>query len=234
MTPPVITRPVEYITTVTKTEKVAPTLFHLFLTSNVPIPFISGQYGSFLIDNNRRPFSFASLPEDPEIQFVISTALKGIGSTYVESLKAGDSVRLLAPYGRFTLHTENTRPIVFVATGAGIAPIRPLILEALRSTKNKVMLFSGNYNQQYMIFHDEFTNLAQTNPNFSYTPTLSNPEGAWSGATGFVTHTINANLKDLPAYDFYICGSPAMVTDMLAILEHNNVPKTQIYREAFI
>lgn len=223
--------PKQYAATVVAKEQYGPTLVRLELAPQVPVPFVPGQYASFLIGDKRRPFSFAGLPTEPTLQFVVSTSPKGVGSTYVESLHVGDTVTFLAPYGRFVLQ-YSPRPCVFIATGAGIAPIRTLLLQAL-TTQRKTWLFLGNHNEHYMIFHDEFSRLAQDGQ-LTYIPTLSEAKPDWTGQKGLVTTLVPQTIKNLPEHDFYICGSPAMCNDMVAVLETAGVPKTQIYREAFV
>ncbi len=235
-TPTNIQIPRRYDAIVKTKEQVTPTAIRLRLQPKSPIPFTPGQYASFLIGDKRRPFSFASLPTDPELEFIISTAPGGVGSTYAQALQVGDTVAFLSPYGRFVLQPESPRPLIFIATGTGIAPVRVLILQALQTTTPPVSLtlFFGNYNERYSIFNEEFIHLSHIQPGFIYVPILSDPTTQWLGAKGWVTQVVPRQITNVPDFDFYICGNPDMVKDMSAVLEQAKVPSTQIYREAFI
>jgi NAD(P)H-flavin reductase len=224
--------PQRYQANIVANEQLAPTLFKLTAKAASNIPFATGQYCSFLIQEQRRPYSFASLPSEKTLQFIITTAPAGIGSTYVEALRSGDAIEFLAPYGRFTLQTDILRPLIFIATGAGIAPIRPLILEALQKTSQPITLLTGNYNEQYMAFHEEFSAL-NADQRITYIPTLSEPSENWQGARGYVTHTFAHTIKNPADFDYYICGNTPMMNDMLALLAEAHVPKEQIHREVF-
>jgi CDP-4-dehydro-6-deoxyglucose reductase len=47
------------------------------------------------------------------------------------SLKANDTVQVIGPYGEFVLDEDSPRPVIFLAFGAGLAPIKSLIQHAM-------------------------------------------------------------------------------------------------------
>ncbi len=213
---------------------VAPEVWHLVLELPEPIQYLAGQYGSFLIENNRRPYSFASLPATTTVEFIIGTKAKGVGSIFTENLSLGDAVDFLSPYGRFTLNIESPRPILFVATGTGIAPVYAQILQALQATPEKsVTLIYGNYTPSHIIFHQRFLDLATHYSNFKYIPTCSEPTSDWQGEKRLVTQLAPEQILNVADYDIYICGNPNMVKDMKSVLAEKNVPVEQVFSEAF-
>lgn len=229
-----IVLPKEYNVRITEKSWLSPKIIFLRTVPETPIPFQAGQYSSFLIENNRRLLSFASAPSDPLIDFIIDISPNGVCSLHTEKLEVGDSIRFLAPYGRFTVASEDTKPLLFIATGSGIAPIRGQLQDVLqRGTTQPIQLFFGNRNEEFMFLTDEFTSLAQKHSNFSFTPVLSEPSSAWQGVSGLVTTVVPDTLKNLPDWSVYVCGSPAMVKNTIAMLTAHNVPKTQIHSEQF-
>lgn len=227
--------PKEYTATAVTKEQLSPKIFFVQLKADTPFPFTPGQYGSWLIREHRRPLSFASLPSEEMLDFVIDVSPNGVCSQYTKALEIGQSVRLLAPYGRFTVPEGIDRPLLFIATGSGIAPIRAQIKQVLSQTSpaHPIHLFFGNRDENYLFMADEFTQLAQQHPNFHFTPVLSEPSENWTGAKGLVTQVIPTTIKDLPTWSAFICGNPQMVLDMSAVLEQHGIPPEHIHTERF-
>ena len=83
--------------------------------------FKAGQYINILLDDGqRRAFSFANPPHQPElIELQIRLVPGGRFTTHVfEGLREGDELRFDGPLGDFTLR-ESERRIVFVAGATG-------------------------------------------------------------------------------------------------------------------
>jgi len=226
--------PKEYPATVVAAATLTPKVVFLQLRPEKTAPFVPGQYASFLLGNNRRPLSYASLPGEALLDFVIDISPGGVCSQFAAHAKAGDAVRFLSPYGRFVMNKEDTRPLLFVATGTGIAPIRAQIKDLLAQGETRpITLLFGNYTERDIVFREEFEALAQKHSTFTFIPVLSNAEGAWSGETGWVTHVAPRRISDLPAWSAYVCGNPPMVKDMTALLLSAGTPKEHIHTEQF-
>lgn len=92
----------------------------------------AGQYMIFHIPQKathaaRRLYSMASPTyQKSSLDFVIEMVPNGIASTYLSNLDIGGTVTLQGPAGIFVMK-ESPRPIIFLATGTGIAPIRSII-----------------------------------------------------------------------------------------------------------
>lgn len=231
---PAVALPQQYTGTIVRQEAISPKVRWMQLTADRPIPFAPGQYASFLIDNNRRPLSFASLPTDKLIDFVVDVSPGGVASKFIANLKPNDEVKMLAPYGRFTLKTTHSRPYLFIATGAGIAPIRAQIKFLLAQEKpRQLSLIFGNHHEEYLLFAEEWQKLAEQQKNFAFIPVLSEPSESWSGERGLVTEVVPRRVANFADYDVYVCGNPQMVKDTLAMLPGNGVPSVYIHTEQF-
>lgn len=226
--------PKEYTVTVTAKEQLYESVWRLQVTSETPVPFTAGQYASFLIGNQRRPFSFASLPEEKTMEFVIGWAPNGIAQDFIEPLLIGETFRLLAPYGRFVLDMAETRPLILVAGGTGIAPIYGLLKQLARQGfPQPVRLFFASYDEERLYYHDELRRLSEQYAHFTYMPCLSKPSSAWSGQQGLVTTIIPDTFNDMPSYTYYVCGSPSFVTATVNVIKTQGVPPAQIHFERF-
>jgi NAD(P)H-flavin reductase len=231
MEKPVI--PQEYEVEVVSKKELYPGVVHVQIKKPAGLTFRPGQYASFLVPNGRRPFSFVSLPTDNFIDFLIGYTPTGLTRPLVEPLQVGQSFRLLAPYGRFIVNTQDENPLIFIAGGTGIAPIYSQLQYLLPTTSKPVTLFFANYDEARLYFDEEFKQLANQYKNFTYIPCLSKPTPDWHGHIGLVTQLVPQLVSNMAAHTFYVCGSPGLVTDMLTVIKNNQVPDTQIHFERF-
>ena len=121
---------------VNKLERVADDvmLVHLKLPANERLQFLAGQYIEFILkDGARRSFSMANPPHDDEfLQLHVRHVPGGSFTEHVfKTMKERDILRFEGPLGSFFLH-ESDKPIVFVASGTGFAPIKAIIESAFK------------------------------------------------------------------------------------------------------
>ena len=197
-----------------------------------------------------RSYSPASPPqEDQEIRLVIRIALPpagarpgappGKGSSWLFSLKAGDHLWVRGPYGTFNASTNDSE-MVMIAGGAGIAPIRSIILDQLaRGTGRKISLWFGARNRQDLCYYGEFQELARQHENFSVNAVLSEPDAndQWTEATGFVHAVVHDKyLNNHPSprkAEYYLCGPPVMASAVMHMLGRLGVDPKNIYLDDF-
>ncbi|MBI3343184.1 hypothetical protein HY032_03430 [Candidatus Gottesmanbacteria bacterium] len=207
------------------------------LTDSKEIVFAAGQYVIFLIGvpKNRHTLSIASPPSvKNDVEILQSVAPMGEGSKWLLGLKPGDTVQFIGPLGKFILQKESPRQKVFVATGCGYAPLRSMIHDYLDSGGTApVRLWWGMRYETDVLWQEELASLAARYPNFHYTVTLSKPAESWTGSRGRVTQHVAGETPELPASEFYLCGSRQMIVDMRELLTQNGVPSGQLYTETF-
>ncbi len=193
------------------------------------LPFKAGQCVGFHVlqdtedrvvqGKEKRLYSLTSLPEHGnELSFCVDVAPMGPGSLLVLNAKPGYQFNLEGPYGGFIV-SDKSKDLLFVATGAGIAPFRSMIKDLLSSGfDKKIVLLFGVRSEEDVFYHEEFSKLAQDHPNFTFIPMLSQPKKDWKGQTGRVTKYIEENSSNLSGYLAYICGSPEMIKDTRSLL----------------
>lgn len=229
-----VTIPKEYVLTATAKQQVYTNTYVLKATSPTPIPFIAGQYASFICPDGRKPFSFANTPSESELEFLIGYTPTGKSRGLIEPLQIGQTLTVLAPYGRFVIDKSDTRPIIFIAGGTGIAPIRSQLRQLQESSSTtRTTLFLAGHDEQRLYYHQEFLALAQVSSLFTYIPCLATPQTPWAGKTGLVTSLVPTTISNMPDFTYYVCGSPSLVTDMIATLKKHGVPESQIHFERF-
>lgn len=200
--------------------------------------FEAGQYASFAVTDqgHRRSWSICSSPEvDHGFELLIDPAPMGVGTQFLQKLKLGDEVKLLAPLGQFVIDTSGVeQAIVFVATGVGVTPFRAMLLDLLqvKNDQRPITLYWGLRYAEDMIWQDEFQELAEHFPNFHFHPVLSKASQEWPLCRGRVTDCLGVH--DLPENaGYYLCGNEQMIQDIKNVLASKNVAPERIHREKF-
>ena len=202
---------------VQKMERMADDVIGLYLRlpANERLQFLAGQYIEFLLkDGSRRSFSMANAPHDDElIQLHVRHVAGGQFTDHVfGKMKERDILRMEGPLGTFFLREDSAKPIVFVASGTGFAPIKSIIEGARRKGVTRPMtLFWGGRRPKDLYM----SALAETwvGPQFRYVPVISDamPSDGWNGRTGFVHRAVMEDFPDLSGHQVYACGVPVMV-----------------------
>ena len=83
--------------------------------------------------STQRPYSLASAPEDPRLELTVQRLEAGEVSPYlVGELRVGDRFEIRGPGGRsFSWHVDDGGPLLLVAGGAGLVPLRAMLRHRL-------------------------------------------------------------------------------------------------------
>ncbi len=197
-----------------------------------------------------RAYSMANYPEENNIVMLnvrIATpppgapkAPPGIMSSYIFNLKPGDTVTVSGPYGEF-FAKDTGAEMVFIGGGAGMAPMRSHIFDQLKrlKSKRKITFWYGARSLREAFYVDDFNELAETHPNFSWHLALSDPqpEDNWQGLTGFIHEVLYKEyLEQHPApedCEYYLCGPPMMNAAVLKLLDDLGVEEENILLDDF-
>ncbi len=161
-------------------------------------------------------------------------------SSYVFSLKPGDTVTISGPYGDFFIK-DTKNEMVYIGGGAGMAPLRSHIFELFqnRKTQRKVSFWYGGRSARELFYVDQFKAIEKAFPNFSFKIALSEPkpEDHWDGYVGFIHQIVfDHYLKNHPApedIEYYICGPPMMNAAVFKMLDNLGVPQSNIAYDDF-
>jgi len=195
-------------------------VLRLQLPANQSFQYRAGQYIEFILrDGKRRSYSMANAPDQlgqpPAIELHLRHMPGGVFTDHVFSaMKEKDILRMEGPYGSFHLDEASDAPIVLLASGTGLAPIKA-ILEHMRSKRieRPTVLYWGCRSRADLYLHDWVEQAAKDAPNLRYVPVLSEPKAAdaWAGRRGLVHEAVMADLPDLSGHQVYACGAPVMV-----------------------
>ena len=189
---------------------------HLQLPASERLHFLAGQYIEFILkDGKRRAFSIANAPHDAEfIELHIRVIPGGVFSAYVANeMQEKAILRLEAPFGNFFLREDSQKPIIFVAGGTGFAPVKGIIEHMLHNNiKRDIILYRGARVVEDLYMNELCEKWAEFTPHLTYISVLSEPTASdnLQGRTGLVHQAVLEDIKDLNAYQAYVCGAPIM------------------------
>lgn len=201
-----------------------------------PLFFLPGQYAELCVDGRQpRPYSMANPPDDPTLEFHIRHLPKGAASGYVaRHLRVGDPVRLNGPLGSAYLRPDD-RPILAIAGGAGLAPIRSIVLSAVRrGDMCPVALYFGVRDEPDLYGLDEIEALAARHPCFRFSPVLSKPSVRTARRTGLVHEAVAVDFASLDGYSVHMAGPPAMVEAARTLVVERGGDPRRIFADPFV
>ena len=210
-------------------------VLYLRLPANERLQFLAGQYIEFLLkDGSRRSFSMGNAPHDDElIQLHVRHVAGGQFTDHVfGKMKERDILRLEGPLGTFFLREDSAKPIVFVASGTGFAPIKSIIEHVLHKGVTRPMVLYWGGRRPKDLYMDA---LARQWP-IQYVPVISDamPEDNWAGRTGFVHRAVMEDFPDLSAHQVYACGVPIMVDSARKdFIAQCKLPEDEFYADSF-
>lgn len=205
-----------------------------------PMQYTAGQYALLSVPGlipEGRSYSFATAPGQGQrnLTFYIRQVPGGELSGWAQGDVQGTGVQLVGPFGNFYLR-DSEQPILCVAGGSGLAPVKALLEDALKSgVERPVVFLFGARTQQDLYCLDEIKQLQQHWPSdFQFVPVLSaEPEDSdWQGARGLVTELLPDYTS--PIAQAYMCGPPAMLDAAEASLQQLGIPEDQIFSDKFL
>jgi CDP-4-dehydro-6-deoxyglucose reductase len=218
-------------------------VLRLQLPANQNLQYRAGQYVEFILrDGARRAYSMATAPHrlgsPPAIELHLRHSPGGRFTDHVfTAMKERDILRMEGPFGSFFLREESAKPIVLLASGTGLAPIKAIIEQLQhKAITRPAVLYWGARRRADLYLHDWALRLADEMPTLRYVPVLSEPtaEDAWDGRTGFVHQAVMADLPDLSSHQVYACGAPVMVESAERdFIAQCGLPGDEFFADAF-
>jgi len=209
--------PMEIIVKIIATQEVARYVKRFRIERPKDYNFVPGQATELSVNRDgyrdeRRPFTFTSLTEDPYLEFTIKRYSEHHGVTdLLHQLQPGDEVILRDVWGAI----EYKGPGYFIAGGAGVTPFLAILRDLHKKKQlgdNK--LFFSNHEQPDIICEQELKDMMGENALFVLTR---------EKRAGYVDGRINKeflqkHLKDTSKH-IYICGPDQMISEIIGILE---------------
>jgi ferredoxin-NADP reductase len=184
--------------------------------------FRAGQHLKLLFPNGaKNPYTIASAPSDPYLEFCIERVPGGRVSSMLFDLKPGAHVQVDAkPKGSFVLQPSADLHLMF-ATVTGISAFRSMLREAAAQNRwSRCVVVHGASFAEELVYREELEALAKAHPqHLRYIPSCSRPTDprnrGFNGMTGRLPALAPALIRELQAsskrIQIYACGHPEMV-----------------------
>jgi NAD(P)H-flavin reductase len=190
--------------------------------------------------SERRPYSIASSPEQALetgcLELLVSVESdRSLGANFGNATR-GTLVDVEGPIGSFTL-PEHARDswLVFVAGGAGIAPLRAMLdhVVRVRPAYRPSLLYSARRADEFA-FIDEMRAHSDAGLLELHQTVTRDDSPNWTGRRGRVGHAhFEAVLHEPTATLCFVCGPDAFVKESVATITTLGVPETQIKTDSW-
>lgn len=199
--------------------------------------FMSGQSAVVKLGSSlTAEFPIASCPcEERLLQFHLRRLPGNLFSDYAfNRLKLGDTVEVEGPKGEFVLDDESTRSLVFIAWGAGFAPVKGLIEHALSlEAAESLHLYWAAQSEDDIYLPNQCRAWEDALDNFRYTPLVdsslhgaSNPQR--EKGLRRLLQAVRDDHPDLKELDVYVAGPEAHAEATRTLLLEWGVPPEQL------
>ena len=215
-------------------------VMQLQLPANDAFAFRAGQYIEFILrDGARRSYSMANAPHiGPGLELHIRHMPGGRFTDLVfGTMKEKDILRIEGPFGSFFLREDSDKPMVFLASGTGFAPLKALLehMQHCGITRPTTLYWGGR--RPGDLYMDDWVQAQLANmPHLRYVPVVSDalPEDQWAGRTGFVHLAVLQDFPDLSGHQVYACGAPIVVESARsAFSAQAGLPADEFFADSF-
>ena len=202
--------------------------------------FAPGQSLTVRRGDERRSYSIcAASGEAPRIG-VREVAGGAVSSWLVHDVRAGDSLEVQVPTGRFVPDLTTPARHVLIAAGSGITPMMSIARSVLEADDTStVTLLYGNRQTDSVMFADEIADCKDAHPTrMQIVHVLSRePQEVELFGGRIDVERLAAVLTgtvDVPSVDhWWLCGPLGMVEAAYDVLTRRDVPRERIHRELF-
>lgn len=221
------------------TEDVAENIKTFWFKAERPVRYTAGQFIELIIPHEnadrrgvKRWFTLSSSPSEKLLSITTKHAATN-GSTFKDALfnlKPADSIMMSDPMGDFVLPKDKNIPLVFIAGGIGVTPMRSMIkwLYDQQEQRTLHLIYAANSIGEFA-FRELFNEYGA--------PTdivLSSAPKGWDGRTGRLdAQTILDIAPNVDGKFYFISGPEAMVENLGKDLASQGVDKRHIIGDYF-
>jgi ferredoxin-NADP reductase/MOSC domain-containing protein YiiM len=232
--------------TVTRTEKVTPSVLSLYLSDSSGTALPAARPGQYLTlrlpvngTNAVRSYSISGRPDDSTYRISVKREEHGSVSRYIhDTIAAGSTVDVAAPRGEFVLD-ETDEPVVLLSAGIGITPVLAM-LASIASTHSERRVW--------------WLHVARTEADYGLATEVQGLLGRLPNARSYIWLTRESPPADGPtpgtmfgrldsdglralgfsaASSAYVCGPTGFIEGMTAALTDIGIAPASIHSELF-
>ncbi len=210
----------------------------------------AGQFLTLICNINgeevRRSYSLCTstlVDQNPAV--TVKRVEGGIMSNYLaDSLKVGDTIKVMEPMGKFTTDVDsgNKRHLVLFGGGSGITPLLAISKEILYGEPQSIIsLIYANRNIDSIIFNEKLEVLQRDfEGRLHVIHILDDAPLNWQGPSGLLNpEKLKELMERIPDWgiektQYLMCGPEGMMNNIDTILATLNIPKEKIFKESFV
>lgn len=210
--------------------------------------FLPGQYATLGVEHAgkliERPYSVASAPHEPLLEFFIELVPHGSLTPRIFALPLGATIMVRRRFvGRFLLDAARQSHLM-VATVTGIAPFVSMLRHHraavdLRPPLRFIVLHGASLSHDLVPYCNEVKEMEAEGWGVKYVPTVSRAQqdAGWLGEVGRVEDVLRKYADELSLGSgevaAYLCGNPQMIENARGVLQRARVAPEQIHTEQY-
>lgn len=217
-----------------------PVVSKVLLQPAQPTSYTPGQYLQLsLTENDKRPFSIASIPAQDLLELHIgapagdnwsSAALQHLQQAFAQGL----SVQVEVGLGHAGWRQDSARPVILLAGGTGFSYVHSIAMALAAASQDKpVFLYWGVRQEDALYYQAELQQWAAANAKYRFIPVVQEPGANWQGRSGLVHEAVLQDFVSLEAYDIYIAGPFAMAGVAREAFAEQGAHREQMFADAF-
>ncbi|WP_197168118.1 FAD-binding oxidoreductase [Neorhodopirellula pilleata] len=227
--------------------------FRFVMPGGGEIPFVHqpGQYMNLTLNIDgtivKRSYTIASSPtQRGHVELTIKRNPEGTASRFMHDVvKAGDSIRVGAPAGKFFFNDLKAEAVVLISGGVGITPLMSILRNLTDQAWGGTIYFiNAVRSAEDMIFANEleflanrFENLQVLNFFSQSLPKTRNdvPASRWQDKSGYINaEDLGQFISDLEDLPIFLCGPDAMMQAVRKTIVSLGIPNENVSTEEFV
>ncbi len=183
-----------------------------------------------------REYSLGNRPGERDLEFHIRVnAERGAGKYVGEQLKVGHEIGVAGPFGAAFLRRDHKGPVLAIAGGTGIVPIRSIVATALATGMTAPLhLYWGARTAADLYAEAGFLELARAHRNLTVVCSVVEPDKAAGHPVGNVSDLVAGAFPWLSGFKCYVAGPPTMVVAAQRVLLSRGVPEGDVHADPFV
>lgn len=184
---------------------------------------------------NERHFSIINSPNEKGVLTMATRIRESSFKQNLLKMPLKTEVEIGMISGSFSLPIDQSKRVVFIAGGIGIAPFMSMLRYVDEENLGyKITLLYSNRRKESTAFLKELKSLEQKNPNFKLVLTMTDDPN-WEGEKGRIgSGFIRKHVSDFESSNYLIAGAPMMVKAMFEAVSEIGVDNDSIYMDNFI
>ncbi|HYX35090.1 MAG TPA: 2Fe-2S iron-sulfur cluster-binding protein [Oligoflexus sp.] len=202
------------------------------------VRFHPGQFVLLRINGlPERSYSMSNRSSGSALEFFVRVIPGGRVSGWIGSeLNPGTSVEVEGPFGSSYLRQDHTGPILAVAGGSGMAPIKAIVEAALHyGMKQDIHLYFGVREERDLYLLGHFESLQRQYSNLYFHTVLDRGSERSRHRIGRLDQVIFSDWKVFEGtWQAYVAGPPPLVESMAHRLPDKGIPPDSIFTDPFV